>query len=340
MRITPAICLLALLACNRKQVPAPAASTTAIVSIGGPDYSDPRNWAALPQMKDPSDSLPQGLRAAYSADTSVDVFFIHPTTYTYKEAVEWNAPLDDENLNRKTDRGSILYQASIFNRYNVYAPRYRQAHVRAYFSTDTVVAKNALDMAYSDVKKAFLYYLHNKNNGKPIILAAHSQGTTHAKKLLAELFDGKALQQQLVAAYLVGIPVEPGYFKSIPVCSDSSQTGCFMSWRTFRRDFEPDYQPAYRQSIVVNPLSWKADTAYIKASANKGAVLRDFSKLIPHVNDAQVHEDLLWISRPKFRGSRFYKSQNYHIGDYNLFYLNIRENLDQRVRAFKAKQPS
>ena len=68
-----------------------------------------------------------------------------------------------------------------------------------FFLTKLEIARLLLD---EDVKAAFQYYLEHYNNGRPIIIASHSQGTTHAKRLLKEFFDGTALQHQLVAAYL------------------------------------------------------------------------------------------------------------------------------------------
>lgn len=323
-----------LFSCNRQQV---AAGSSAPANHTGPasiDYSDSRNWAALPDMKDLSDSVPAPLKAGYTKDNRVDVFFIYPTSYTDFLGSEWNASLEDSVLNRKTDYSSILYQASVFNVYDVYAPRYRQANIRAYFTADTVSAKVALDLAYGDVREAFQYYLDHRNNGRPIIIASHSQGTTHAKKLLAEFFDGKPLQQQLVAAYIVGLPVKEDAFAQIPVCRDSTQTGCFVTWRTFRKGYEPDYQAAYRESAVVNPLSWTTDEEIAGVDLNKGAVLRDFNRVLLRVCNAQKHKDLLWVTRPHFPGSIFYRTKNYHIGDYNLFYLNVRENVATRVRYY------
>lgn len=300
-------------------------------------YSSLDLWAAHPLKNDPSDSIPGPLLPGYAKDSSVDVFFIHPTSYTQKNPTAWNADFSDEALNKKTDGSSILYQASVFNKYNVYAPRYRQAHIQSYYTADTVHARQALDIAYEDVKAAFDYYLQHNNNGKPIIIASHSQGTTHARRLLKEYFEGKPLGQKLVAAYILGMAVEPDYFVSLPACSDSLQTGCFIAWRTFRRGFEPDYQPSSRRSVVVNPLSWTTDTSLAPVSLHKGAVLRNFNRIEPAVNDAQVYKDLLWISRPVFPHSKLYKAKNYHIGDINLFYLNLRENVDLRVKQYKQR---
>src|SRR5687768_8423629 len=100
------------------------------VNATSPDYSDYTYWAAHPYKHDPSDSVPKPLKYSYSYDSSVDVFFVHPTTFTQKDAHPWNADLSDAALNAKTDYSTILYQASVFNEYRVFAPRYRQAHLR------------------------------------------------------------------------------------------------------------------------------------------------------------------------------------------------------------------
>ena len=173
------------------------------------DYSNLYNWAAHPEKKDPSDSIP-AILANYKTENSVDVFFIHPTTFTDKKITHLtNASIENDSISAITDYGSILYQASAFNSdANIYAPRYRQAYIGMYYTTDTLKAIKAFDTAYSDVKAAFEYYLKHYNNNRPIVIASHSQGTTHAKRLIKEFFDNKPLQNKLVMAYLVGMPIK------------------------------------------------------------------------------------------------------------------------------------
>src|SRR6266487_996707 len=304
---------------------------------GIPDYSNLYYWAAHPWKHSPSNSLPAPLKKTYHPDSTVDIFFVYPTSYTDRTMpFGYNAPIDDSGINRKTDYSSILYQASIFNEAGrVFAPRYRQANIDSYFTTDTAAAQAAFDTAYEDVKAAFEYYLQHYNNGRPVIIASHSQGTTHAKRLMKEFFDGKPLQNRLVAAYLVGMPVEPDYFSSIPPCTTPDQTGCICSWRTFRKGYEhPLIQKEKFTAIVTNPLT--SDTSKPKASRyeNKGAVLLKFNKVMPHVASADVHKGVLWTEKPHFFGSILYKSSNYHIADYNLYYISVRENVQQRINAF------
>ncbi|MBS1609692.1 MAG: DUF3089 domain-containing protein [Bacteroidetes bacterium] len=302
-----------------------------------PDYSNLDYWAAHPYKKDPSDSLPKKLRKNFKADSAADVFFIYPTSYSDPDySLGYNAPIDNAEINAKTDYKSILYQASIFNAAGrVFAPRYRQANYWCYFPKDTAAAKAAFEFAYLDVKAAFEYYLTHYNNGRPIIIAAHSQGTTHALTLLKEFFDDKLLGKQLIVAYLVGMPVRPGYFSHIKSCDTPDETGCFCSWRTLETGYVTEYiKNENYKAIVTNPLTWTDSIPAATRKDNPGSVLRNFSKIKPYVTNAVVHEGVLWADKPKFFGNIFLRTRNYHIADYNFFYLSVRNNVRRRVDAF------
>lgn len=311
------------------------------------DYSNLDNWAAHPYKKDPSDSIPSPLRNNVLQDSSVDIFFLHPTTFLDNTLIKdpppdffsplWNANLLNEAINDKTDRSTILYQASIFNSSGrVFAPRYRQANYYAYFTTDATNANKAFELAYRDLKQAFIFYLEHYNNGRPIVIASHSQGATHAKLLLKEFFDEKPLGKRLIAAYLVGMPVEKNYFHSIPVCADSLQTGCFCSWRTLKEGYLTDYIKKETQDVAVtNPLGWDTSLALTNRKMNDGSILLNFNKIIKRTTGARIYNNVLWVNKPRFFGSIFYKEKNYHIADYNLFYVNVRRNVVARVKAYK-----
>jgi len=304
-----------------------------------PDYSDMRYWAALPDIADNADKVPScsGCRDEQNS-APVDVFFIHPTLYldTTEVCRQWNADLKDEGINTKVDETTILYQASVFNGAGkIYAPRYRQAHISAYYSGKEIDSQNALDLAYSDVRSAFTYYMEHWNNGRPVIIASHSQGTTHAIRLLKEFFDGQLLQNQLVAAYLIGFAVYDTSFVKINICEDSSETGCYVTWRTFAQNYFPEgYVMPKKNAMCTNPLSWRTDSNYVSEKFNKGGILKNFKRVIPNISDAQVKDGVLRINKPHFFFSPLFKYNNYHIVDYNLFYMNIRENAQLRVKKF------
>lgn len=308
---------------------------------GNPEYQSLNYWAAHPWKQDPSDSIPKPLRNEMK-DSLADVFFIHPTTYTAggKKAIKkMNAGIDNKYINAKTDYSSILYQASVFNNQcRIFAPRYRQAHISAFFTKDKERANIAFDVAYNDIKTAFEYYLQNWNHGRPIIIAGHSQGAMLAEKLLKEFFENKELQNQLVVAYIPGWAVPKEYFTTLKICTDSLKTGCVCSWRTLKRNYIPRYlKKENGDSYVTNPLNWRIDSVYAPRSTNMGSVLLRFNKVYTHTTDARIQRNVLWVKHPRFHWSFLYFIRNYHPGDINLFYLNIRKNIKQRIGSFLNK---
>lgn len=303
---------------------------------GKPDYGNLNYWAAHPWKKDPSDSVPKPLKAE-PRDSVVDVFFLHPTSYTKKSGDNhWSADIDDNYINAKTDYSSVLYQASVFNQHaRVFAPRYRQANISVFFIKEKEQADSVFEIAYSDLKAAFEYYLQNWNNDRPIIIASHSQGSKMAIRLLKEYFEDKPLQSKLVVAYILGWPVTKNYFTSLKMCTDSSQTGCICSWRTFRKNYIPPYLKDEKgNSFVTNPLTWTTDSIYAAKKLNSGSILYKYNKLYKQTTDAQISNGLLWVKKPKFPWSFLYPTKNYHVADVNLFYLNIRNNVQQRIASF------
>jgi Protein of unknown function (DUF3089) len=304
---------------------------------GIPDYTQVKYWAAHPEKWDPSDSVSLPLRTMQS-NKEADVFFLHPTTFTDEKYVNLvNAKIDDSFINSKTDYTSILYQASVFNgSCRIFAPRYRQAHLQMYYDKDTAKALAAFELAYQDIKSAFTYYLKTQNNGRPIIIASHSQGTTHAKRLLKDFFEDPVMRKQLVVAYILGIPVEKNFFSAIPLCKDSTSTGCYISWRTYRKGYEEGAISAKDSSVaVINPYLWTPNNELAGKNLQKGAVLYNFNKIYRHTQTSQVAGNALWISKPRFPGGFLYFTKNYHAGDFNLFYMDVREDVARRIRIFQ-----
>jgi hypothetical protein len=307
-----------------------------------PDYADLKNWAAHPDLTDPADQTPCPDIKNEEATAEVDVFFVHPTTYTGsdKNQTEWNGALNDQALNQKTDNGSILFQASIFNGAGrVFAPRYRQAHLHSFFTEDKKSAGEALDVAYQDVIAAFDYYLKHWNKGRPFILAGHSQGALHIMTLIHDRIEGQALEQQLIAAYIVGWPVQADYYKQFKPCESPDQTDCYCTWRTWERNFGLKKFAALNNNVVcTNPLTWSTkNRGFAPKTANLGGVVRPFCAVYPNITDAEVLNGFLLCTKPKFPGSILYRTHNYHPGDFNLYYMNVRQNVQARKQAYLKK---
>lgn len=307
-----------------------------------PDYSNLNNWASHPEKNDFADSIPSFLKDE-KRDTLADVFFIHPTTFTKGIlTASWNAAMNDQTLNEETDKKTMLMQASIFNgSCRVFAPRYRQAHLKAFFMKNNKAAAKALDLAYEDVKAAFEYYLSHDNNGRPIIIAGHSQGGNHSTRLLKEFFDGKPLQKKLVCAYAVGWAIKKNEFENIPVCNNPAQTGCVVGWRSYRKGTSDKQEKIEAgNSLCVNPITWTTTSTPADKSLHKGMVLRNFNELQRQKISASIEPDhgILWVDIPLAMDESKGKINNLHIADYNLFYMDVRENVRQRTGAFLNKK--
>jgi hypothetical protein len=160
--------------------------------------------------------------------------------------------------------------------------------------------------------------------------------------LLQEFFDGKPLQKQLVCAYVVGWQIKKNDFKKIPFGNSPTQTGCVVGWRTYRKDhIDPLVKRENGNSFCVNPISWTADNNWTQKEMHKGAVGKDFNKLVSKRISAAVAPgvNILWVDDTHGIDGTAGMSMlnNFHIADYNLFWMDIRENVQQRIKAYFKK---
>ena len=105
-----------------------------------------------------------------SSQARADVFFIHGCLIPTSDS-------DDKNIDsRKASESMISFaqsQVSVFNgACKIYAPFYRNAIHSAEHDS------NFLDIAYSDVERAFRVFIQVYNKDRPFYLAGHGQGAT------------------------------------------------------------------------------------------------------------------------------------------------------------------
>jgi hypothetical protein len=216
------------------------------------DYSDGKTWLCRPGRQDAcaidlsttviaADGTFK--REAWAADPKapIDCFYVYPTVST-------DAGI---NSDMTADPAELNVVAQQFARFastcRPFAPLYRQvtlAGLRA------AMAKGAptLDrgMGYDDVRDAWNYYLEHDNQGRGVVLVGHSQGSFVLGELIRQEIDGKPVQSRLVSAMLLGATFAVpkgrdvgGTFKSIPVCKSATQTGCVISFASFRSTIPP-----------------------------------------------------------------------------------------------------
>ena len=304
--------------------------------IAKPNYSENDSWAVLP------DNFPDEI-SQFKIDgekKEADVFFIYPTLIDARNQREWNSDIWNKEIREDVINRPIKYQASAWiDAGNLYVPYYRQAHIRVFNEKFKVEGKKALDLAYSDIKEAFTYYLKNFNNNKPFIIASHSQGTVHAKRIISEFIDGKELQKKLIAAYLVGIKVTEDEFDNIKPMNSPDEIGGFVSWNTFKFNKYPkedNYERWFKGGVTSNPITWD-DSKETKKESHKGVLYRDLTIFPKNINIKLV-DGIVWSSLPNIPGKFFLRPvRSYHFADINLFWVDIRENAKLRVEQWFKK---
>jgi hypothetical protein len=155
---------------------------------------------------------------------------------------------------------------------------------------------------------------------------------------MREFFDGKEPGKKLVVAYLPGMPLQKDTFGTIPPGESSLQTGCFVSWSTFGRGIRPHYfTAAYHSAICSNPISWENKDEISGYEDHLGAVSPGYRKIHKQFIAAKSEQGVLWIRNRKPIRFCPLPLKNYVLMDFDLFYLNIRENVWQRIETWFAR---
>jgi hypothetical protein len=217
-----------------------------------PVYSDPATWLCRPGRKDSCSQdgtatviAADGGRATQTfrpaTDPGFDCFYVYPTVSNDK------SPNSDLVANEEEQR-VIQFQAARFGGVcRVFAPLYRQVTLTALRSImgGGQVAVDRM-MAYADVKAAWDDYLTRDNRGRGVVLIGHSQGSGVLKQLIAREIEGKPVAARMISAMLIGTNVAVprgkdvgGDFKMTPLCRTPTQTGCVVSYVSFRSHSPP-----------------------------------------------------------------------------------------------------
>jgi len=229
------------------------AAAQASTSTSAPDYSSQGSWLCLPDKRDLCDEPlattalnPNGYgstgQSPVAANPSVDCFYVYPTVSR------------DQGVNSDLNPGGGEEKAAVqtqFARFaggcRTFAPIYRSMTVGLIAAVAAGADfKAPFATAYGDVRAAWREYLARYNKGRPFVLIGHSQGSWMLQTLIAQEIEGKPIARQMKLAIIPGFNVlvpqgklVGGTFKSTPLCSRPGQTGCVMSWVSYREKNAP-----------------------------------------------------------------------------------------------------
>lgn len=315
--------------CNSSNSPSSTAETPTD-GIPTPNYAEKESWLAFPDNPD---------------EYPVDILWFYPTVVE-----EGNMLMDytDTEL-QQAAMETVDHQASVFmDSANLYAPFYRQLNKNG-FSLEIRKVNELLAYGQDDMWRAIEYYLEHYNNGKPFIIAGHSQGSSNLLEIIKKNWGSTGKEEQLVAAYLIGYSITPNDIVANPLirmCESPTDTNCFISYNAVKDGVQDLSIQITDGTWVTNPLSWESSTEngeLVAADKNLGAVFfpEETSPIeYPFFTSAQIKDSGLVcdVADPDLISPSAMPEGIYHRDDYSLFYENLKANAKERILAF-ALQP-
>ena len=327
------VCLILTAGCVGNDSPAPADEDEKNAEVLPPDnsvdYSDSYNWMSLPAV-----------------EKDVDVFYVYPTVSSNVSG----SMLITDDVDRALAQGMLEAQASVYEPgANVFAPYYRQMTTGVDMSglpegslaTDTEEFKQGA----ADVADAFDYYINNLNEGRPFMIAGHSQGTMALIELIKNRFgDDEELRSRMVAAYLIGYTVTDDDLAKagLTAAEGANDTGVVITYNT-QSPTSVGGPMLMAGAHCINPLNWKTDETYAPASENLGARFYndstgEFLREVPDYSDAQIDMETGALTTTIPEGENLdigsYPEGVYHRYDYAFWYRNLEENVKDRIDAY------
>jgi len=227
-------------------------SVRAKATAAAPDYAKDSSWLCLPGRAD-------------TCSTPLATTALNPGGYgsTGQSVVAKNPPLDcfyvyptvsrDDGMNSDLTPAEEKPAAEAqFARFasvcRTFAPMYRQMTVSAVVAFTTGAdLRQPSAIAFGDVLAAWKNYLATRNNGRPFVLIGHSQGSLMLQLLIANVIEkDPAVAARMKLAILPGFDLQVpqgklvgGTFKRTPLCSRAGETGCVITWTSFREKNVP-----------------------------------------------------------------------------------------------------
>ena len=263
---------------------------TALAQTATNNYADDKSWLCRPGHHDACDvDLTTTVIAAdarltqekWAADPKapIDCFYVYPTVST--------DPTPNSDMTADPAEMNVIRQqfARFGSKCRPYAPMYRQvtlAGLRRLLAGASAGVALSRGLQYDDVRDAWKYYLDHDNNGRGFVLIGHSQGSFILAELIRNEIDGKPVQSRMVSAILLGTTLAVprgkdvgGSFQHVPLCHSDTQTGCVITYATFRSTLPPPAETLFGR--VDDPKMIAACTNPAALGGESGALKPYFS---------------------------------------------------------------
>jgi hypothetical protein len=295
------------------------------------DYADGKTWLCRPGRQDACaiDHTTTVVAAdgklskeTWTADPNapIDCFYVYPTIST--------DPTPNSDMNADPAELNVIKQqfARFASKCKPYAPLYRQVTLVGLRRMLAPGATVTLDqgLQYDDVKDAWNSYLKNDNKGRGVVLVAHSQGSFILNRLIHDEIDGKPIQSKLVSAILLGTVVSVpkgkdvgGTFQHVPLCHAATQTGCVITFASFRSTVPPPANTLFGRvpdaamaAACTNPAALAGGSGELRAYLDKsGRTITSNAPGKPWVTPEQPIETP-WVSVPGLLTAKCASNEN------------------------------
>lgn len=306
------------------------AAFCSLASAQEPDYNNTAAWAYW----------------RVGENKAVDLFIVCPTVDLGTDG-HTNMSLTDENI-KGNFTGALNMQRGIYEKNcRMYAPYYRQATLADY----TLPRQDAaayFDLAYSDVRAAFLYYMHHENNGRPFVLSGFSQGAEMCLRLLKEFGNTDFVKNNMVACYAIGwrfTPQEAEEYPYIQPAKCADDLGKVIIFNSEAPEVTSSaIVPQGVKTFAINPLTWSCGSEKALKTLNVGARFTDYSgavvREVPQLTGCYIDSvrgtlKVTDVDKKEFvPGLPLFNEGVYHIYDYQFFYRNLQQNVGLRINTF------
>jgi hypothetical protein len=207
------------------------------------DYSNGKSWLCRPDLpRDMNACRVDNTTTVVSAEGTftretwqanpnapIDCFYVYPTVST-------DPTPNSDMIADPAERNVIRQQFARFGSVcRPFAPLYRQITLAGLRRSLAGGGRAPFEQGvhYDDVRDAWNYYVEHENRGRGFVLVSHSQGSF----ILAEL-----IRRAILLGTTLAVPKGKdvgGAFQHVPLCHASSQTGCVITYASFRSTIPP-----------------------------------------------------------------------------------------------------